>query len=136
MVADKVLSSDGPSGTDSMTEQFATVGQRGFAIALNCAPVCFMAGTLIRTPDGQVEIEKIARGDFVMTVDGRRAQVGWVGRQTVCMHFADPLRARPVRIKANALAENVPSRDLLVSPDHAILVDNILVQAGALVNVT
>ena len=134
MVADKVLSSSGDSGTDSMTEQYATVGQRGFAIALNCAPVCFMPGTLIRTPDGQVEIEKIARGDFVMTADGRRAQVGWVGRQTVCMHFADPLRARPIRIKANALGENVPSRDLLVSPDHAILVENILVQAGALVN--
>jgi hypothetical protein len=33
-----------------------------------------------------------------------------------------------------ALGANVPSRDLLLSPDHAILVGNVLVQAGALVN--
>ena len=40
----------------------------------------------------------------------------------------------PVHIKTNALADGIPSRDLLLSPDHALLVDGILAQAGALVN--
>ena len=58
----------------------------------------------------------------------------WVGRQTVSMQFADPLRVLPIRIKAGALANNVPLRDLLLSPDHAVLIDDALIQAGALVN--
>ena len=62
--------------------------------------------------------------------------VSWLGRQTVSRIFADPMRVLPIRIKAGALAENVPSRDLLISADHAILIDAMLVQAGALVNGT
>jgi hypothetical protein len=62
--------------------------------------------------------------------------VKWIGRQTVSRLFADPLRVLPIRIAAGALAENVPARDLLVSPDHALLVDGVLINAGALVNGT
>src|ERR1700716_3436145 len=63
---------------------------------------------------------------------GRR--LGWLGRQTVSLGFADPLRVLPIRIKAGALGDNIPSRDLLLSPDHAVLIDDVLIQAGALVN--
>jgi choice-of-anchor A domain-containing protein len=99
-------------------------------------PICFCAGTRILTPTGHVIVEALSIGDLVKTSDGRAAPVRWVGRQTVCRTFADPLRVLPIRIKAGALAENVPSHDLLLSPGHAVLVDTVLIHAGALVNGT
>jgi hypothetical protein len=98
--------------------------------------VCFFAGTRIRTPDGEVAVETLKRGDLVMTTDGVAKPVTWLGRQTVSTLFADPLRVWPIRVRAGALAENVPSRDLVLSPDHALLVDGALFQAAALVNGT
>jgi hypothetical protein len=95
---------------------------------------CYYQGSLIRTPLGETPVEALSIGDIVLTADGQAAAVAWVGRRRVSTSFADPLRAYPIRIRADALAENVPSRDLLLSPDHAILIDNVLIQAGALVN--
>lgn len=96
--------------------------------------VCFLAGTRITTPGGETPVEDLAIGDLVVTADGRTAPVKWVGVQTVVSVFADPLRSFPVRITAGALGEDLPARDLLVSPDHALMLDGLLVQAGALVN--
>jgi hypothetical protein len=97
---------------------------------------CFMSGTLVLTPSGEVAVETLKRGDLVVTTAGRSVPVTWVGLQTVSTQFADPLRILPIRIKAGALGDNVPSRDFLLSPDHAVLVDGALIQAGALVNGT
>jgi len=95
---------------------------------------CFCAGTRIRTPTGEVPVEALRQGDAVTLADGSRASVRWLGRQSVARRFADPLTALPIRIRAGSLAEGLPVRDLLVSPSHAILLDDALVQAGALVN--
>jgi hypothetical protein len=95
---------------------------------------CFMAGTNIATPNGEVAVEALKAGDVVSLANGGSAPVTWLGRQSVSPLFADPIRANPIRVKANALADGVPSRDLLVSPDHALLVDGVLVQTAALVN--
>ena len=81
----------------------------------NC-PVCFMAGTLIRTPHGEVPVEALKRGDLVVTADGRTVPVIWLGKQTISTRFADPVRVLPIRVRAGALDENVPSRDLLLPP--------------------
>jgi hypothetical protein len=98
--------------------------------------ICFMAGTLVRTPAGEVAVETLKRGDLVLTAEGFARPVSWLGRQTISSRFADPLRSWPIRVKAGALGENVPCRDLLLSPDHALLVDDVLIHAGALVNGT
>jgi hypothetical protein len=106
----------------------------GSAKTIEVDASCFVAGPLIRTATGNRPIEMLSRGDVVITTDGREMPIAWIGKQKVSMTFADKNRVTPIRIRAGALGENVPSRDLLVSPCHAILVDGNLIQAGALVN--
>jgi Hint domain-containing protein len=101
---------------------------------INIDVICFMPGTSIAVPGGEAKVETLRPGDLITTTAGEAKTVRWIGRQTVSRVFADPLRVLPIRIKADALGENTPCRDLLISPDHAILVDGVLVQAGALVN--
>jgi hypothetical protein len=98
--------------------------------------LCFYPGTLIATPAGQVAVETLAAGDLVLTTEGEAKPIRWIGLQTVTTFFADPLTKLPVRIKTGALGDNLPTRDLLLSPGHALLLDGVLVQAGALVNGT
>jgi len=97
-------------------------------------PVCYVGGTRIATPQGETAVEALKIGDLILTSDGVAKPVSWIGRQTVSNRWADPLRVMPICIRAGALDENLPMRDLRLSPAHALLVDNVLVQAGALVN--
>lgn len=99
-------------------------------------PLCFLAGTLIATGEGEVPVETLRIGDRVRTREGDLAPVRWIGRQTVARRFSAPEKSFPIRIRAGALGDGVPRRDLLVSPDHAMLVDGLLVHASALVNGT
>ncbi len=100
----------------------------------NDNPLCFCAGTRIATPAGEVRVETLRAGDLVLTATGEAKPVRWLGRSDVSATFADSLRSAPIRIAAGALAENLPMRDLRVSPAHAVFLNGILVQAAALVN--
>jgi hypothetical protein len=100
----------------------------------NFYAICFMAGTAIATPDGEVPVETLKIGDLVTLADGGVMPMTWLGKQTVSTRFAEPMRVLPIRIKADALGDGTPRRDLLASPEHAFMIDGILVQAGALVN--
>jgi hypothetical protein len=95
---------------------------------------CFYAGTMLATAEGEIAVEDITAGTLLKTASGEILPVRWVGRSEVSTRFTDPLKVLPIRIKAGALAEGVPARDLLLSPDHAVFLNGVLVQAGALVN--
>lgn len=97
---------------------------------------CFLQGVLIDCPDGAKLVESLSIGDLVRTADGSTAPVRWIGRQTFAGAFADELRALPIRISCGALGPQLPSRDLYLSPDHAVLIGDVLVHASALVNGT
>ena len=111
-----------------------SLSESGGVDTITTNAVCFYRGTMIRTPHGEKAVETLKAGDLVLTTAGAAAPISWLGRQTISTVFSDPNMVWPIRIRAGALGENVPSRDLVLSPDHAVLVDGVLVHADALVN--
>ncbi len=96
---------------------------------------CFAAGTRIETAGGPVPVEDLVVGDTLRTVLGGAGEIVWIGQRTVnCATHPRPESVWPVRIERDALAENMPSRDLFVSPDHALYVDGVLIPAKYLMN--
>ena len=100
----------------------------------NAYVACFLSDTMILTPNGKCAVQRLAIGDMVSTSDGRSVPVKWIGRQTVATLFGGNDKRAPVCIDAGALDGNLPIRDLKLTADHALLIDGVLVQAGALVN--
>ncbi|CAM3891567.1 Hint domain-containing protein [Bordetella tumulicola] len=100
------------------------------------SPVCFLRGTLIQTAKGEVAVEDLVPGDTVIGQSGERT-VKWVGfRKTFTKQIAPDRRAEhmPIRIVRDAIADNVPSKDIVVSPGHHVLVEGKLVRTQDLVN--
>jgi hypothetical protein len=99
---------------------------------------CFATGTPIMTEAGEVRIECLAVGALLPTrVVRRLAQVIWIGHRTVdCRRHPRPRDVLPVRIMHDALGAGVPHCDVLLSPDHALLVDDVLIPVRYLLNGT
>jgi hypothetical protein len=77
----------------------------------------------------------LAIGDAVVTVHGAVRPVVWIGRRWIdCRRHAAPRRGRPVRVRAHAFGAAVPGRDLLLSPDHAVFVEDVLVPVRCLID--
>ncbi|WP_333713216.1 Hint domain-containing protein [Yoonia sp.] len=91
--------------------------------------LCFAAGTLISTAKGDVPIETLAVGDRVMGTDGREHVIRTTQTQHMRpVHLARETRRRPVRIAAGALGQGLPTRDLVVSRQHRVLVASRIAQ--------
>ncbi|MEP2717745.1 Hint domain-containing protein [Pseudophaeobacter sp.] len=76
---------------------------------------CFVAGTMIQTPDGEVPVEQLQPGDLVQTRDDGKQPLRWIGKRSVAAEgdFA------PILIRAGSFGAH---RDLMVSPQHRILI--------------
>jgi collagen type I/II/III/V/XI/XXIV/XXVII alpha len=102
--------------------------------------VCYVAGTRILTAAGERVVESLTPGDIILTLtDGELIPqpVKWVGRRRIDLAgHPGPETVAPIRIQRAAFADNVPHSDLLLSPDHAVLVDGMLICARQLVNGT
>ncbi|SLN40364.1 Bifunctional hemolysin/adenylate cyclase precursor [Aquimixticola soesokkakensis] len=86
---------------------------------------CFTPGTLIATPRGEVPVESIREGDRIITRDNGIQEVRWAGKKDMdWKQFALNPHLRPVLIRKGALGNGVPERDMMVSPNHRMLVAN------------
>jgi hypothetical protein len=89
-----------------------------------CTP-CFTPGTFVTTHRGELPVEHLAAGDRVVTRDNGIQTVRWVGKtQMFLQDFqADP-HLLPVFIRQGSLGKGLPERDMMVSPNHRVLVAN------------
>ena len=123
-------SASAPAGT-----YLVTVSPTEVVNNLDFGVECFLTGTRILTDKGEITVENLKIGDKVKTAEGKIEAVKWIGKQTRHPHqVINPLRSYPILIKAGALGNNLPHRDLYVSPDHAMFFEGLLINAGALVN--
>lgn len=115
-----------PEATGGGTVQILNMTRDALtATNTNVNVVCFTHGTLILTPAGERRIDDLQPGDLVVTQDG-------IAKPIRAIHQRDISRLKilglphiwPVKIGANALGQNVPCRDLLVSPQHRIWVNS------------
>jgi hypothetical protein len=96
---------------------------------------CYCDGTHLLTTEGETKVEDLAVGQMLVTASGAQRPIRWIGYRKINMlRHPEPDLVQPIRIAAGALAEGVPARDLVVSPDHGMLVDGALIPARLLVN--
>jgi len=85
-----------------------------------CSPIvpCIPAGQKVLTPNGYQLIETLETGNFILTPDGRSVEI-------VISSFFIPIITEcnaPILIPANTFAENSPINDIILSPDHCIMI--------------
>lgn len=102
----------------------APTGTLTFTNIENVIP-CFTPGTMIATPKGEVAAEYLKTGDKIITRDNGIQEIRWVGQKAMGwrdLHVNPHLK--PVLIRQGSLGNGLPERDMLVSPNHRVLVAN------------
>ncbi|HTW72599.1 MAG TPA: Hint domain-containing protein, partial [Acetobacteraceae bacterium] len=95
---------------------------------------CFLRGTRIRTPAGEVLVETLRVGDHVVTLSGAAMPIVWIGTGRMLVTRGQRCAATPIVVRKGALADNVPYHDLRVTKGHSLFLDGILIPAEYLVN--
>jgi hypothetical protein len=94
---------------------------------------CFTPGTLIATMEGEKLVENLKVGDRVITRDNGAQEIRWLGNKPMS---GEQLQAnphlQPILVRKGSLGGGLPERDMLVSPNHRMLVNNA--EVGLLFN--
>jgi hypothetical protein len=107
----------------------------GYSAGNSYVTACFAGGTRILTDAGPRTVEVLRPGMMVVTASGRLAPVAWIGRRRLSLgRHPRPWDVMPVRVRAGAFGEGVPARDLVLSPDHAVLAGGVLIPVRYLIN--
>ena len=88
---------------------------------------CFLRGTRILTPVGEVAVEDLTIGALVETLNGP-LPIKWIGRQrfgkdSPSWHWS----VAPIRVARSALGDENPRRDLYLSPSPSLFIDGFLI---------
>lgn len=91
--------------------------------------VCFARGTKIQTPTGPILVENLSIGGLVLTVDEGPQPIRWIGSRLFSQTdlVVNP-KLRPILIRKDALGDELPQQDLVVSRQHRILLCNAIAQ--------
>lgn len=96
---------------------------------------CYVAGTNLAGQQGEVRIDKLVIGDVVRTLFAGLAPVVWIGRRLVdCRRHPEPHKVWPICVYADAFGDGLPLRNLWLSPDHAVFVNDVLIPIRYLIN--
>lgn len=138
---------DSTSGTVEFLDGVGgdVIGTLQFTEIENIVP-CFTPGTSIATPRGEVLVEDLMVGDKIITRDNGIQEIRWIGAKRMDgRELQNNPHLQPVLIQKGSLGNGLPERDMLVSPNHRMLVNNdrvalyfeeneVLVSAKHLVN--
>ncbi len=131
------------SGGGTITLQFDPgqnfgVTSFGFAISggsTSLTVACFASGTRLLAEHGPVPVEALRPGMMLRSAFGGCAPIEWIGHRRIdCTRHPRPHDVWPVRIHAGAFGPNMPEADLVLSPDHALHIDGVLIPVRYLVN--
>ncbi|PIE12172.1 MAG: hemolysin [Rhodobacterales bacterium] len=127
-----------PNGISSVSVEYVgSSDSNGFLYDIGTNPEawyppsgpCFADTVMIETADGLKAAGAIRSGDLVKTRDNGFQEVRWVGSHHVAgARMAEGSKLRPIRVRAGALGDNIPAADLLISPQHRVLVRSRIAQ--------
>ena len=117
-----------PGDPEAGTVYFLDGSTMTFSEIENVIP-CFTPGTTIATPKGERLVEELREGDRIITRDNGIQEIRWVGRKDMAgTQLVKNPHLKPILIKAGALGNGLPERDMVVSPNHRVLVASDLTQ--------
>ena len=122
-----VIQTGPESGTVELLDSNGNVARRVTYSEIEQIIICFTPGSRIATLKGEVPVETLQPGDRVFTRDNGAQTLRWVGRRDLAAHeLLGNASYHPILIRAGALGDGVPERDMLVSPQHRMLITSDL----------